>query len=166
MEDKGVNGTLIWYYCICKREVWLMARNLGPDQENSNIDFGRFLQEQVYQRDKKEISIGNIKLDILKKDKGQLIVGEVKKSSKFKESARMQLAFYLYQLEKKGVAATGVLMFPKEKKREEIQLTDDLRKELDTTITHILKIMYEPKPQSPKKISYCRNCGYGEFCWA
>ena len=161
-----MNGTLIWYYFICKREVWLMARNLGPDQEDSNIDFGRFLNEQVYQRDKKEISIGNIKLDILKKDKGQLIVGEVKKSSKFIESARMQLAFYLYELENKGINATGVLMFPKEKKREEIQLTDSLRKMLDNTINDILEIIYESKPYPPKKINYCRNCGYNEFCWA
>lgn len=166
MENKSVNGTLIWYYYICKREVWLMARNLGPDQENSNIDFGRFLQEQAYQREKKEVSIGNIKLDILKKEKGQLIVGEVKKSSKFLDSARMQLAFYLHELEQKGISATGVLMFPKEKKREEILLTDDLRNELDKTINDVLRIMYEPKPQPPEKISYCRNCGYNEFCWA
>src|SRR5690554_2637589 len=101
-EDLKVTGTLIWYYFICKREVWLMAHSIEADQDNEFIDIGRFIQNNTYQREKKEILLGNIKLDILKKEKGQVIVGEVKKSSRFKESARMQLSYYLYELEKKG----------------------------------------------------------------
>jgi CRISPR-associated exonuclease Cas4 len=40
-----VNGTLVWYYSICKREVWLMSRNISPDQRDTNIDIGRFIHE-------------------------------------------------------------------------------------------------------------------------
>ncbi|SHK18580.1 protein of unknown function DUF83 [Caminicella sporogenes DSM 14501] len=53
MEDVKVNGTLIWYYYICKREVWLMAHNLTPDQDNQYIDLGRFIHENSYMREKK-----------------------------------------------------------------------------------------------------------------
>jgi len=29
-----ITGTLIWYYYICPREVWLMAHELNPNQED------------------------------------------------------------------------------------------------------------------------------------
>lgn len=166
MEEIKVTGTLIWYYYICKREVWLMAHGIVADQDNQYIDLGRFMQEQSYQRDRKEISLGNIKLDVFRKEQGQIVIGEVKKSSKFIDSARMQLAYYLYELEQKGIKGSGVLMFPKEKKKEEIVLTDTVKVELDNVVRDILRIIYEPKPQPPEKISYCRNCGYNEFCWS
>ncbi|AKL94556.1 CRISPR-associated RecB-family exonuclease Cas4 [Clostridium aceticum] len=117
MEEIKITGTLIWYYYICKREVWLMSRQLTPDQEDSNIEIGRFFHEESYKKNKKEISLGNIVIDVIKKENGQLVVGEVKKTSKFKQSARMQLLFYLKQLKDLGIQASGSLMFPKEKKR-------------------------------------------------
>lgn len=166
MEDIKVNGTLIWYYYICKREVWLMARNLIPDQENEYIDLGRFLHENTYMRERKEISFGHIKVDILHKKDGQVVVGEVKKSSKYKESAKMQLAYYLWELKKQGIEGTGILMFPKEKKREEVVLTDDIIDKLEFVEKDILRIIYEPLPQEPKKISLCKKCAYNEFCWS
>ena len=57
-----VNGTLMWYYMICKREVWLMSRNIVPDQKDTNIDIGRFIHETSYTRNKKEIEFGNVSL--------------------------------------------------------------------------------------------------------
>lgn len=166
MEDIHVTGTLIWYYYICKREVWLMAHSIVADQDNEYIDLGRFIHENTYRRENKEISLGSIKLDIIHKKDGQVVVGEVKKSSKFKESARMQLAYYLWQLKKHGIEGTGVLMFPKERKREEIVLNDELIEQLKFVERDILRVIYEPLPQEPKKIPFCRNCAYNEFCWA
>lgn len=143
-----------------------MSHQLVPDQENSNVDIGRFLHEESYKRDKKEISIGNIVVDVMKKENGELVVGEVKKSSKFKESARMQLLYYLKELKDKGIVAKGVLMFPKEKKREEIELTEEDEKELDKVVRDILRIMYLDKPPEPIKIKYCKKCAYSEFCFS
>jgi len=74
-----VNGTLIWYYNICKREVWLMSRNIVPDQQDDNIDFGRFLHEETYKRNKKEILFGNVKFDVILNTKDKLVIGETKK---------------------------------------------------------------------------------------
>ena len=165
-DDLHVTGTLIWYYYICHREVWLMARNLVPDQDNPNVDLGRFFHEQSYQREKKEISIGHIKLDIVKKGKDGLVIGEVKKSSRFESSARMQLAYYLSELEKAGVKAKGELCFPKEKKRETVELTDALRAELDLAVRDILRIAYLDHPPESVRIKFCKNCAYAEFCWA
>jgi CRISPR-associated exonuclease Cas4 len=161
-----VTGTLVWYYYICAREVWLMARNINPDQDDANVDLGRFISESTYQRDKKEISIGHIKLDIMRKEKGRLVVGEVKKSSKYVKSATMQLAFYLQELRELGIEAEGELMFPKEKKKIQVVLTPQIEEEIDKAKADILRIAYLEAPPAPKKISYCRNCAYAEFCWA
>lgn len=165
-EELRITGTLIWYYYICHREVWLMARNMVPDQDNSNVDLGRFIHEQSYQRDKKEISLGHIKLDIVKNGKDGLVIGEVKKSSKSEASAQMQLAYYLSELEKAGLEAKGELRFPREKRRETVELTDELRAKLDLAVRDILRIAYLEDPPGPIKIKFCRNCAYNEFCWA
>ena len=165
-SDLHVTGTLIWYYHICPREVWLMARNIVPDQDNTNVDLGRFIAENTYERDKKEISIGHIKLDIMRQEKGRLVVGEVKKSSKYEKSATMQLAFYLHELKEIGIEAEGELMFPKEKKKVQVKLTPELIVEIEKAKRDILRIVYQEVPQPPKKISFCRNCAYAEFCWS
>ncbi len=165
-RDIYVTGTLVWYYYICKREVWLMAHQIKPDQDDSNIDLGRFIQEHSYQRDKKEISVGHIKLDILRHDKGRLVVGEVKKSSKYETSATMQLAFYLLELRQAGVEAVGELMFPKEKKKIKVELNEKLISTLEEAKKNIVRIIYQEAPQAPQKIAFCRNCAYAELCWA
>ena len=164
--DIKVTGTLIWYYYICHREVWLMARHVFPDQDNANVDMGRFIHEQTYQREKKEISIGHIKLDVLRNGKDGLVVGEVKKSSRFEASARMQLAYYLSELDKAGVKAKGELRFPKEKRRETVELTDEVKAKLDSAVRDILRIAYLDQPPTPVKIKFCKNCAYAEFCWS
>ncbi len=166
MEDLNVNGTLIWYYYICKREVWLIAHNIVSDQDDTNIDIGRFIHENSYKRKKKEISIGNIKVDVLDKKDGYLMIGEIKKTSKYLKSSKMQLAYYLLELKRHGLEGRGMLMFPQERKREIIELTDELIGELENTEMDILKICYKPYPPKPIKINMCRNCAYGEFCWS
>jgi CRISPR-associated exonuclease Cas4 len=165
-NDLYVTGTLVWYYYICPREVWLMARKIAPDQDDANVDFGRFLQEKVYQRDKKEVSIGHLKIDVIKKERGRLVIGEVKKSSKYERSAKMQLAFYLYELKEAGVEAVGELMFPQEKKKKRIELNEELMQEVVTTKKQILQLMYQEKPPEPQKINFCKKCAYAELCWA
>lgn len=168
MENDTINvtGTLIWYYYICHREVWLMARRLIPDQDDANIDIGRFIHEMSYPRNKKEVSIGHIKLDIVKKGKDGFVIAEVKKTSKFETSARMQLAYYLAEVEKLGLIATGELRFPEKKRVEKIELTPQLKEELEKAVRDILRIAYLEKPPQPQKIKFCRKCAYAEFCWS
>lgn len=90
-----VNGTLIWYLNICKREVWLMSHYIVPDQQNENLDLGRFLHEQTYKRNGKEIAFGNIRFDVLLETKDKLVIGETKKTSSFSEASKWQLMYYL-----------------------------------------------------------------------
>lgn len=161
-----MTGTLVWYYYICQREVWLMGRQITPDEDNPNVELGRFIHELRYGRDKKEINLGNIKLDLIRRDGEEIIVGEIKKSSHFKESARMQLGFYLKELKQRGIKARGELFFPEEKRKERVDLTADLEEELDRVERDILRIIYLELPPAPEKNKWCRRCAYAEFCWS
>ncbi|MFW6129572.1 MAG: CRISPR-associated protein Cas4 [Atribacterota bacterium] len=162
---QNVTGTLIWYYYICKREVWLMAREINPFQEDDFLEIGRLIQDESYRREKKEISFGNIKIDLVKNEEGELIISEIKKTSKALLSAKMQLVFYLYTLKKHGISAKGELLFPKEKKKETVILTNELEEEIKTAILNIQKIMSKDLPPEPVKNNFCKNCAYFEFCW-
>lgn len=164
--DFFVTGTLIWYYCICKREVWLMARRLTPDEDDVNIDIGRFIHQNTYSREKKEIDLGNAKLDLIHNENGELVVGEVKKSSRFLESAKTQLLFYLLQLKEMGIDARGELLIPAEKKRVQVELDATSEKEIQNIISEIENIVNDTSAPPPVKTKWCRNCAYSEFCWA
>jgi CRISPR-associated exonuclease Cas4 len=164
--SNNITGTLIWYYYICHREVWLIAHELNPDEDNPYLELGRIIQEDSYKREKKEISYGNMKIDLLKKQDGKVVIGEIKKSSRFERSAMMQLAFYLYNLKKDGIEAKGELLIPKEKKRIPVELDDGKEKELKRAFFDIENLLNREKPPEPKRISYCTNCAYREFCWA
>lgn len=74
-----ITGTLIWYYYICKREVWLMARQITPFQEHPFIELGRLISEESFSREKKDIRLDNIAIDLIQKPDGQVVVGEIKK---------------------------------------------------------------------------------------
>lgn len=163
-ELQNINGTLIWYYYICPREVWLIGHSIEADQESDFLLLGRHIHEIFYKRQKKEFMIDNtIKIDILPSKK---VIGEIKKSSKYLKSAKMQVAFYLYYLKQKGIYIEGELLIPEERKREKIKLTTDLEKELEETIIGIKKILKMNKPPQPQKIPYCKNCAYKEMCWS
>lgn len=161
----NITGTLIWYYYICRREVWLMSRAIETEQDNVAIEIGRLIHEESYSRKKKEIHLENAVFDILSSKDDKLVIGEIKKSSRFMESSRMQLAFYLKKLEDMGVSATGELRFPEERKREAISLTPELREELEEAYREIEQIVRQEKPPKPKKLKYCRGCAYRDFCW-
>jgi CRISPR-associated exonuclease Cas4 len=105
-------------------------------------------------------------VDRIRREDGQLIIGEVKKSSAFLESARYQLLYYLRTLKEMGIRAQGELLFPEEKKRETVILTDQTEKELDAAIADIRRIARMPVAPKPVKIGFCRRCAYREYCWA
>jgi len=161
-----VNGTLVWYYNICQREVWLMYRNILPDQHDENIDLGRFIHERTYKRNEKEISFGNVKFDVLLKTKDEITIGETKKSSKYADASKWQLLYYLWLLKNAGVKAKGVLLYPEERKRTEVILDSGNESKLLEMCKKIEKICLSTTPAKAKKIPYCKNCAYKEYCFS
>jgi len=164
--DFTVTGTLIWYYYICKREVWLMSHQLLPDEDDENILIGRIIGENSYPRDKKEIDLGNAKIDLIRTEDGNLVVGEVKKTSRFVNSASKQLLFYLLQLREMGIEARGELLIPEEKKKIDVMLDETSEAEIRSAISDIEAIVNQESAPESVTNKYCKRCAYSEFCWA
>ena len=164
-KELNIGGTLIWYYYICQREVWLIGHGIEPEQENDYIALGRHIHEIFYRRRKRELTIDNtIKIDILP---GRKVIGEIKKSSRYLKSAKMQVAFYIYYMKReKGISMDGLLLIPEERKRIRISLTPELEEELERTIEDIERILRMERPPPAVKISYCSKCAYRSMCWA
>ncbi|MGC9069057.1 MAG: CRISPR-associated protein Cas4 [Thermoprotei archaeon] len=162
-DRKIVSGTLIWYYFICKREVWLMGREITPDEDFPSLEIGRVIHEIFYTHSKKEISIEGAKIDLIEKEGKE--VCEIKTSSKYLEAAKFQLAYYLYRLKEFGIHASGKIVIPKERKRINVFLDDQTEKKLMETFSEIKNILNSEKPPPPNRISYCKKCAYKDFCW-
>ncbi len=161
-----ITGNLVNAYYVCKRKLWLYAHEIGPDKSHQLLEIGRLYDTSTYKRDKKEITGEGMKIDLLKKREGELLVGEIKKTSKFELAAKMQLAYYLYSLKEQGIELEGELLVPKERKRERIKLDDPLIRELETSMEEIEAILNNDKPPVAEKVKYCRNCAYNDFCWS
>lgn len=143
-----------------------MSRQLEPAQANPFIEIGRLISEDSYKRDRKEVHLENMVIDLLKTEGEDIIIGEVKKSSRYEKAARMQLAYYLLRLKRLGIEAKGQLLFPKERKKLTVELTPALEVELKEAQNRIEEIIALDTPPLPQKIKFCKRCGYQEFCWA
>jgi len=163
-SGRHITGTLVWYYFVCKREVWLMSREITPDEENAALDIGRAVHEIFYSRAIKEVSMEGIKIDVFKRS--ERAICEVKTSSKYIEAARYQLLYYLYRMKEYGANLTGWLFIPRERKRIKVVLDGRSEQFLLSVLKEIRTIVEMEAPPPPVKIPYCRKCAYKEFCWA
>jgi len=160
-----VGGTLIWYYYICQRQVWMMAHQVNPDEDDPNLQYGRFLHAHTYPRERHEILLGHNKLDLMTDKNGQAVVVEIKKSSRYLKSATMQLAHYLSGLEEQGIHARGEIRIPEERRREPVILDQAMRDELARVRRHIQALVHGAIPRAERS-NWCRKCAYAELCWA
>ncbi len=158
-----INGTIFYAYQVCSREAWFYYHRLNPPQENELLLLGRLVHEGSYQRVRKEIFVDQLlKIDLFRDE----MVAEVKKSSRHKEAARLQLAYYLYYLKhEKGIEMKGILLFPKERKTEPVSLTPELEEKITRLIDEMLGVFSSEVPPPVQKSRYCRTCSFQEVCW-
>jgi len=159
-------GNLVNAYYICKRKFWLYARQFNPDPETDLLLLGKIISEESYQREKKEILFEGVKIDLVKKEDQELIICEIKKSSKGLKAAMMQLAYYFKKLREKGIYPKGEILIPKDKRRIPFELTEEIEKELENGLFEMKSIMFDDNPPAVYKTSFCKNCGFFEFCFS
>ncbi|AUW94348.1 MAG: CRISPR-associated protein Cas4 [Sulfobacillus thermotolerans] len=165
-QPLAIGGTWVWYYAICHRELWLMAHAITPDEDDENLQYGRFMHDRAYQREGEEVSVGASKMDRVIEVQGKVVVVEIKKSSRAIESARLQLANYLVELENRGIVAQGELRFPDERRRESLVLDDSWRHRVEEAHHHIAQIVAAHTPPPVKHVAWCGHCAYRDLCWA
>ncbi|WP_041081247.1 CRISPR-associated protein Cas4 [Thermotoga profunda] len=162
-----ITGSVLLSSTVCDREAWLIAHQIEPDQFNPFIEIGRLIHTESYKNNQiREISLPGMKIDMIYEQGQMVIVGEIKKSSKFLKGARLQLLYYLNEIKKRQVQAVGKILIPKEKKQITVVLDEQSIDELNQAIKNAEKIISLPRPPQRKKSSFCSKCGYEEFCWS
>lgn len=162
----NINGSIIQAYVICPRKAWLMSRQISGDQYNEFLAIGRLYSEETYKKDKKEIIIAGNKIDIVKEENGELLLIEVKKSSKRLEASKMQLLNYLYTLAKMGHKVKGEIRVPKEKKVIPVEFGDSEKKIIEDLYQEVEAVIKKEKSPPKKWLGTCKTCSYNEFCWS
>ena len=159
-----ITGTAVHYYVTCKREAWLYVHKIAADQEDENILMGKALA-QIKEDQLPDFGFGHLKIDKVEKRKGHYLITEYKKSLKNPEGAKMQLLFYIYLLKKSlklrsinGKVVSGKKVLYVEGSEENMQRMEELLHEM----RHFLA---SPKPPKAKKIPFCKQCGYRDYCY-
>ena len=162
--DKDITGLMVYYYEVCKRKLWYFVNEIQLEENNSNVILGKLLEENTYTRDEKKINIdGVINIDFIRSKK---ILHEIKKSNSIEPASLLQVQYYLYYLEKKGlIGLKGILDYPLLKQTVEVNLTDEDRKKLDNIIIGIKEILGKESPPALEKNGICKKCAYFDLCF-
>ena len=162
--DKDITGLMVYYYEVCKRKLWYFVNEIQLEENNSNVILGKLLEENTYTRDEKKINIdGVINIDFIRSKK---ILHEIKKSNSIEPASLLQVQYYLYYLEKKGlVGLKGILDYPLLKQTVEVNLTDGDRENLDNIIIRIKEILRKESPPALEKNGICKKCAYFDLCF-
>lgn len=170
LADLRVRGTEVQYYVYCPRRLWWFAHGLEQEHAGGNagqeyVALGRALHENAYpQQRRKDIMIDELlRLDFT--EGGQ--IHEIKKSKSGQRASLFQLLYYLYYLKhEKGVETTGVIDYPRLRRRQEVTLTPELEAEVEAILKGVQEVRNQPTPPAVEKpMAVCKSCAYQELCW-
>lgn len=165
MEELVITGIRINYFYICHTKLWYFSHHMQMEHSSDLVAIGKFLHEDTYKREKKELKIGGIAIDFVRR--GDVIeLHEVKKSNRMEKADEMQTLYYLYVLRSKGVNATASIDYPVIRKRRVLELDENGAKEVEGAIEGVQAIVSMNLPPEPKRVSYCPKCAYYELCWS
>jgi len=164
IDEMYIRGVQVNYYFICKTKLWLFSHNLNMENESDLVKLGRLLHLDVFEREQKEIRLGSIAIDVVRRG-DTLEIREVKRSDSLEKAHRYQTLYYLYYLKRIGIHAKAVLSYPKAKKNVELELSDEIESEIERILDEIEEICKGEMPK-PEYKSQCRKCAYFEFCFS
>lgn len=163
-----ITATIINYYHICHRKLWLSANGIWMEANSETVAEGKFIGDTTYeQRPEKytQIELDGIKIDYFDAKNG--VVHEVKKSDKMEAAAIAQVKYYLWKLEQNGIAVShGLLEYPRLRRTERVELTDADRVLIPQWEADISRIIENHVCPAVVKIPVCKSCSYYEYCYS
>ncbi|WP_297466891.1 CRISPR-associated protein Cas4 [Thermococcus sp.] len=163
LDQLLIGGTEINYLFICPTKLWYFARGITMEQESEWVDLGRFLHERRYANEEKEVQIGSIKIDFIRRGEN-IEVHEVKLEKSMERAHEMQALYYLYYLKRLGIKAKAVVHYPKLNETKEVTL-EGREGEVEDAIREVQRVKSLPAPPEPVKSKKCRKCAYYGLCW-
>lgn len=138
-------------------------KKINLEDNSEEVRIGRVLHENKNNSDKSEVEIDNIKTD---KITDKYIV-EYKKSDADLQAVIMQVKYYMYILNQKGIKKDGkieVFENKQNKKVHYIENDEEINVEIETlkkNIEDLYNMKVPPKQTSENK---CKKCAYHDYC--
>ncbi len=156
-----ITGLMVNYYFICPTKLWFFSRGITLEQESDLVLLGRLVHQEFYGRERKNVVLGRIALDFIRK--GDIWeINEVKRSGKMEEADVWQVKYYLYYLEKNyGIRARGVIRYPRERKVVRVEGWEGI----EEVLKGVKEVVGRAVPPKPVRKPYCRKCAYKELCF-
>ncbi|WP_342590602.1 CRISPR-associated protein Cas4 [Methanococcus voltae] len=156
------------YYFICKTKLFLFMNNIGLEKNHENVKLGKLLHENRYNSSNKnkEVIIDKIAIDFINIKDEYIEIHEVKKSDKMEVADYYQIIYYMYYLKKLGINSKGVINYPNQNKKKEIELNNEYIGKITSIIKEIEEIRNSNNIIPPTKKKYCKKCAYYEFCFS
>jgi CRISPR-associated exonuclease Cas4 len=167
-EQKIITGTEIAYLHVCPRKLWLFHHGIRPENEHSNVQIGRFVQETSFTRheNEKELVLGNIGVvDWAELDKG--VIHEIKKGKAPFGAEEAQVRYYMWWLRARGVNVhTCIIHYPKQKRTRVLPWIAEMEESVGADLTKARRIVESSQAPLPAAGTICKSCAYEEFCFA
>ncbi|MFY1686176.1 CRISPR-associated protein Cas4 [Micromonospora sp. WMMD730] len=163
MRTDDIGGVHIKYLHHCRRQLWLYARGVRPEQLSAAVQLGEAVHDLSYRRNS-PVDLGAAVLDFIDGDQW---VHEVKSSSRPSSADEAQVVHYCYRLRQVGVATRGaVLHYPKTRRtrRIEYDAIEAARAEQDIAEALTVTGAAESPPRLPR--TRCRGCSFADYCWS
>lgn len=163
MRPDDIGGVHIKYLYHCRRQLWLYARGVRPEQLNAAVQLGEAMHDLSYRRNS-PVDLGAAVLDFVD---GQQWVHEVKSSSRPSRADEAQVVHYCYRLRQVGVRARGaVLHYPKTRRTKKIEYgaAEVVSAEHDITEAFAVTAAANSPPRLPR--TRCRGCSFVDYCWS
>lgn len=164
-----ISGTLIAYYHLCHRKLWLHHHHFRMENATANafVEEGQLIDQQSYSRRSqrwRQLHLGHLKIDHF--DPATHTVREVKKSPKLEYAHIAQVKYYLYHLEQLGVQnASGLIEYPQQRKTTKVSLSEEDRQEIRAWEAEIERLVKQPTCPELVRKTYCRHCAFRDFCF-
>ena len=169
METLRITGTMVSYYFICRRKLWLFSKGLNLENISGNADVikGRILHESRFKRERnREVSFDTVKVDFLKLG-NEVFVHEVKKSKKFEEAHVWQLKYYIYFLNNKGLeCSSGTIHYPASMRKVDVVFDHEDYVRVEKALAGIKSVVGKARPPGKLNKKMCSRCAYFDFCYA
>lgn len=157
-----VGGVHIKYLHHCRRQLWLYARGIRPEQLSERVQLGEAVHDTSYDR-ARPVDLGAARLDHLD---GSAWVHEIKSSAAATAADEAQAMHYCLRLREIGVGAQGaILHYPKTRRTVRIPFTPEreerAQEDLDDVITTAGNQLSPPR--LPRR--RCTGCSFLDYCW-
>lgn len=164
-----ITGTMVAYYYICHRKLWLFAKGMNFENVSGNADVikGKVLHEQRFQRESsKEIGFDSVKIDFLRFG-DEVYVHEIKKSNKFEEAHKWQVKYYIYTLQQQGINCnSGMIHYPSSMRKVDVDMDEADRVLIAAALKDLNEVLAKPNPPNKLTKKMCSRCAYFDFCFA